>query len=76
MLKAFHIIFRLIAKKKGMSTPESGSKVAVQHKRVWLFKLKVQAVMKQDNNDKRKGNVETNETIVRGYTKKIKAEVW
>ena len=32
--------------------------------------------MKQDNNDKRKGNVETNETIVGGYTKKIKAEVW
>ena len=76
MLKAFHIIFRLIARKKGMSKPESGSEVCVQHKRVWLFKLKVQAVMKQDNNDKRKGNVETNETIAGGYTNKDKGRSW
>ena len=76
MLKAFHMIFRLIAKKKGMSTPESGSEVGVQHKRVWLFKLKVQAVMKQDNNDKLKDNVETDETIAGGYTNKDKGRSW
>ena len=60
--------FRLTAKKKGMSTTELGSKVGVQQKTTWLFKRKVQAVMKQDNNDKLKDNVETYETIAGGYT--------
>ena len=54
VLKAFHMIFRLTAKKKGISTTELGSEVGVQQKTAWLFKRKVQVAMKQDSKDKLK----------------------
>ncbi len=66
------MIFRLTAKKKGMSTTELGTEVGVQQKTAWLFKRKVQAAMQQKNNDKLKGNVDADETIVGGYTNKNK----
>lgn len=72
ILKAFHMIFRLTAKKKGMSTTELGNEVGVQQKTAWLFKRKVQVAMKQDDNDKLKGNVDADETIIGGYTNKNK----
>ena len=64
------MIFRLTAKKKGMSTTELGNEVGVQQKTAWLFKRKIQVAMQQDNNDKLKGNVDADETIVGGYTNK------
>jgi transposase-like protein len=70
MLKAFHMIFRLSAKKKGMSTTELGAEVGVQQKTAWLFKRKVQVVMKQNDNDKLNGKVDADETLLGGYTKK------
>lgn len=72
ILKAFYMIFRLTAKKKGMSTTKLGCEVGVQQKTAWLFKRKMQVVMKQDNNDKLKGNVDADETLVGGYTNKNK----
>ena len=72
ILKAFHMIFRLTAKKKGMSTIELGSEVGVQQKTAWLFKRKVQVAMKQNNQDKLKGSVDADETLVGGYTNKSK----
>ncbi len=72
ILKAFHMIFRLTAKKKGMSTTELGNEVGVQQKTAWLFKRKVQLAMKQDKNDKLRGNVNADETLVGGYTNKNK----
>lgn len=72
ILKAFHIVFRLTAKKKGMSTTELGNEVGVQQKTAWLFKRKVQVAMKQNNNDRLKGNVDADETIIGGYTNKNK----
>ena len=68
LLKAFHMIFRLTAKKKGMSTTELGAEVNVQQKTARLFKRKVQVVMKQDNNDKLIGNVDADETILGGHS--------
>lgn len=68
LLKAFHMIFRLTAKKKGMSTMELASEVSVEQKTAWLFKRKVQVVMKQDNNDKLKGNVDVDETLLGFHT--------
>ena len=67
ILKAFHMVFRLTAKKKGMSTIELGTEVGVQQKTAWLFKRKVQAVMKKDRDDKMKGTVEVDETLIGGY---------
>ena len=66
------MIFRLTAKKKGMSTTELGSEVGVQQKTAWLFKRKIQAAMKQNNKDKLKGNVDADETLIGGYTNKNK----
>ena len=72
MLKAFHMIFRLTAKKKGMSTTELGAEVGVQQKTAWLFKRKVQVVMKQNDIDKLSGKVDADETLLGGYTKKYR----
>ena len=68
VLKAFHMIFRLTAKKKGMSTTELGAEVGVQQKTAWLFKRKVQVAMRQDNNDKLQGNVDVDETMLGFHT--------
>lgn len=68
LLKAFHMIFRLTAKKKGMSTTELGSEVGVEQKTAWLFKRKIQVAMKQDNDDKLNGNVDVDETMLGFHT--------
>ncbi|HEY8660850.1 MAG TPA: IS1595 family transposase [Hanamia sp.] len=68
LLKAFHMVFRLTAKKKGMSTIELGTEVGVQQKTAWLFKRKVQAVMKKDKDDKLNGKVEVDESLIGGYS--------
>lgn len=68
LLKAFHMIFRLTAKKKGMSTTELGVEVGVEQKTAWLFKRKIQIAMKQDNNDKLNGNVDVDETMLGFHT--------
>ena len=53
-----------------MSTTELGNEVGVQQKTAWLFKRKIQVAMQQNNNDKLKGNVDADETILGGYTTK------
>ena len=68
ILKAFHMIFRLTAKKKGMSTIELGCEVGVQQKTAWLFKRKIQVAMKQDNRIKLKGPVDVDETMLGFHT--------
>jgi len=68
VLKAFHMIFRLTAKKKGMSTIELGAEVGVEQKTAWLFKRKIQVAMKQDNNDKLNGNIDVDETLLGFHT--------
>jgi len=71
VLKAFHMVFRLTAKKKGMSTVELGTEVGVEQKTAWLFKRKVQAAMKKDSDDKLKGHVDIDEALVGGYSTAI-----
>jgi hypothetical protein len=68
ILKAFHMIFRLTAKKKGMSTTELGAEVGVEQKTAWLFKRKIQVAMKQDDKDKLKGKVDVDETLLGFHT--------
>lgn len=64
ILKAFHMVFRLTAKKKGMSTTELGDEVGVQQKTAWLFKRKIQVAMKPDMGKKLDGNVDVDETML------------
>lgn len=71
ILKAFHMIFRLTAKKKGMSTVELEAEVGVQQKTAWLFTRKVKAAMKKDRDDKLNGQVDIDETLVGGYSAAI-----
>ena len=71
VLKAFHMIFRLTARKKGMSTVELGHEVGVEQKTAWLFKRKVQAAIKKDIDEKLKGHVDVDETLVGGYSAAI-----
>jgi hypothetical protein len=58
ILKAFHMAFRLTAKKKGMSTVELGPEVGVGQKTAWLFKRKMQSEMKEGGKDKLKHHVQ------------------
>ena len=69
LLKAFHLIFRLTAKKKGMSTIELAAEVGVEQKTAWLFKRKLQEIMK--DNDKLDGAVDADETLIGGHCKGI-----
>lgn len=66
------MVFRLTAKKIGMSTMDIGSEVGVQQKSAGLFKRKIQVTMKRNNKSKLKGNVEADETLTGGYTNKNK----
>jgi len=45
IVKAFHMLFRIATKKKGMSTVELAGEVGVQQRTAWLFKRKMQAAM-------------------------------
>jgi len=72
ILKAFHMIFRLSVKKKGMSTTELGHEVGVQQKTAWLFKRKIQVVMKQQDDDKLDGDVDADETLLGGYKQGVR----
>jgi transposase-like protein len=65
LLKAFYMVFRITAKKKGMSTLELGTEVGVQQKTAWLLKRKIQSVMKETA--KLQGKVDVDETLVGGY---------
>lgn len=71
ILKAFHMVFRITAKKKGMSTIELGTEVGVQQKTAWLLKRKVQAAMKKDKDDKLNGKVDVDETLIGGYSSSV-----
>ena len=71
ILKAFHMVFRITTKKKGMSTIELGTEVGVQQKTAWLFKRKVQAAMKKDKDDKLNGKVDIDETLIGGYSSAV-----
>lgn len=68
LLKAFHMIFRITAKKKGMSTVELGVEVNVQQKTAWLLKRKVQAAMSNRGKDKLDNKVEIDEMLMGGYS--------
>lgn len=69
LLKAFYMLFRITSKKKGMSTVELGNEVGVQQKTAWLFKRKVQQIMKDEDEDNIDGNAGADEFLLGGYSK-------
>ena len=69
LLKAFHLTFRIAAKKKGMSTIELGNEVGIQQKSAWLFKRKVQVGMQSDKKKKIEAQVHVDEFVTGGPEK-------
>lgn len=67
LLKAFQMMFRIVTKKKGISTVELGTEVGVQQKTAWFFKRKIQISFQQAKSVKLQNKVEMDETLIGGY---------
>lgn len=66
MLIAFHIIFKVVTKKKGMSTLEVSREFELRQKTCWAFKWKIQQVMESSMNKPLKGVIHVDEFFVGG----------
>ncbi len=66
ILKAFYIVYYVSTNKKGISSTELSRKPGLRQKTCWLFKQKVMRAMKSSGNNKMKGKVEVDETVVGG----------
>jgi hypothetical protein len=66
ILIAFHIIFKISTKKKGMSSMELSNEFELRQKTCWAFKQKVQQVMKSSLRSPLTGLVHADEFVIGG----------
>ncbi len=66
ILVAFHIVFKISTKKKGMSSLELSSEFELRQKTCWSFKQKVQEAMKSSLRSPLTGVVHADEFVVGG----------
>lgn len=66
LLIAFHIIFKICARKKGLSTLELSREFGVRQKTCWLFKWKIQQAMRSEGNHPLTGEVHVDECWIGG----------
>ena len=66
ILRAFHILYSLSVRKKGISSYEIESEFSISQKTCWKFRNKVQSVMKSSFLYPLKGNVDVDEFLVGG----------
>lgn len=66
MLIAFHIVFKVVTKKKGMSTLELGREFELRQKTCWGFKWKIQQAMASSLASPLQGTVHVDEFFVGG----------
>ena len=66
ILTAFHIVFKISTKKKGMSSLELSSEFELRQKTCWTFKSKLQQVMKSSLKSPLTGVVHVDEFMVGG----------
>jgi transposase-like protein len=66
ILIAFHIIFKVSTKKKGMSSMELSNEFELRQKTCWTFKQKVQQVMKSSLKSPLTGVIHADEFVVGG----------
>ena len=66
ILLAFHIVFKISTKKKGMSSLELSSEFELRQKTCWSFKQKVQEAMKSSLRNPLTGLVHANEFVIGG----------
>lgn len=69
ILIAFHIIFKVSTKKKGMSSIELSNEFELRQKTCWTFKQKVQQVMKSSLKSALTGGVHVDEFVIGGPEK-------
>ena len=69
ILIAFHIIFKISTKKKGMSSMELSNEFELRQKTCWAFKQKVQQVMKSSLRSPLTGLVHADEFVIGGPEK-------
>lgn len=66
ILIAFHIIFKLSTKKKGMSTIELSNEFGLRQKTCWDFKWKLQKVMGSSKQHLLEGEIHVDEFLIGG----------
>jgi ISXO2-like transposase domain len=66
MLVAFHIVFKVVTKKKGMSTLEVSREFELRQKTCWEFKWKIQQAMESSLNKRLEGIIHVDEFFVGG----------
>jgi len=66
LLKAFGMAFRIVVRKKEMSTIELANELAVNQKSSWLFKRKAQEAMKSSGKHLLDNKVEVDELMIGG----------
>jgi hypothetical protein len=64
ILIAFHIVFKISAKKKGMFSMELSNEFELRQKTYWTFKQKVQQVMKSSLESPLTGLVHADEFVI------------
>lgn len=64
ILIAFHIVFKISTKKKGMSSMELSNEFELRQKTCWTFKQKVQQVMKSSLKSPLTGLVQADEFVI------------
>lgn len=66
LLIAFHIVFKIVTKKKGMSTLELSREFELRQKTCWAFKWKIQQAMASSLTSPLQGTVHVDEFFVGG----------
>lgn len=66
ILIAFHIVFKISTKKKGMSSLELSKEFELRQKTCWSFKLKIQQAMASSMNYPLNGTVHVDEFMIGG----------
>ena len=66
LLKAFHIVFKIGTKKKGMSSTELGNEFGLRQKTCWEFKWKIQQAMASSLKYPLEGLVHVDEFMIGG----------
>ena len=66
LLIAFHILFKVCARKKGLSTLELSREFGLRQKTCWAFKWKIQQIMQSSGLYPLTGEVHVDESIIGG----------
>lgn len=66
ILRAFHIIYAMSVRKKGISSYEIENEFSISQETCWKFRNKVQGVMKSSELNPLQGNVDVDEFLVGG----------